>query len=131
MNPYQNLKKANQLTQANDIMAKITPLHRNIILVNMEKGSRKTVGGVILADDNGKDEGIRPRWAQVYSVGPENNDVQAGQWVLMQHGRWTTECHWVDPETKDTFKYWLGDPDGILGVQSEVPPGVTPTFTME
>jgi NADPH:quinone reductase-like Zn-dependent oxidoreductase len=40
-------------------------------------------------DDDGKEQGIHPRWGRVYAVGAKQEDVTVGQWVLVAHGRWT------------------------------------------
>jgi len=40
-------------------------------------------------DDDGTQEGIHPRWAKVYAIGNEQEDVSVGQWVLVAHGRWS------------------------------------------
>jgi hypothetical protein len=50
---------------------------------------RITTGGIVLLGDNGKSSGIRPRWAQVYAVGPKQTDVCVGEWICVAHGRWT------------------------------------------
>ena len=50
---------------------------------------RITTGGIVLLNDNGKGTGIRPRWGQVYAVGPDQKDVKIGQWICVAHGRWT------------------------------------------
>lgn len=98
-------------------MQTLTPLRKNIFLVNLDHGERKSIGGVIIMDDNGKQEGIRPRWAEVFSVGPEQLDVKPGDRVLMQHGRWSLS---QDVELNgETVRVWLGDPDGILGVETK------------
>jgi hypothetical protein len=55
----------------------------------MHFGERNLGSGVILLNDDEKTAGIRPRWARVYSVGPDQKDVKPGQWVLIEHGRWT------------------------------------------
>lgn len=68
---------------------RLVPLYDNIIVHNMMFDERFTTGGIVLLDDDGKSSGIRPRWAQVYSVGPDQKDVRVGQWVLVEHGRWT------------------------------------------
>ena len=55
----------------------------------MHFGETKTAGGIILTDDDGTESGIHPRWAKVYAVGKEQDDVQVGQWLLIAHGRWS------------------------------------------
>ena len=40
-------------------------------------------------DDDMTTQGICPRWAQVYAVGPEVVDVKVGDYVMVAHGRWS------------------------------------------
>ena len=49
----------------------------------------KSKGGIILIDDDGSQSGIHPRWAKVYAIGKEQDDVTIGEWVLVAHGRWS------------------------------------------
>ena len=67
----------------------ITPLKKRVLVSNMHFGETKTAGGIILTDDDGTESGIHPRWAKVYAVGNEQDDVQVGQWLLVAHGRWS------------------------------------------
>ena len=55
----------------------------------MHFGERKSAGGIILMDDDGTEGGIHPRWAKVYAVGNQQEDVTVGQWVMVSHGRWS------------------------------------------
>jgi len=71
------------------IHGKVVPLGDNIIVSDMNFEYRVTTAGIILPSDDGKDSGIRPRWAKVYAVGPEQNTITPGQWILVSHGRWT------------------------------------------
>lgn len=68
---------------------KIVPIHKNILVYDMYFGEQVTKSGIVIMDDDGKDSGIHPRWAKVYSVGPENVDVIPDQWILISHGRWS------------------------------------------
>jgi co-chaperonin GroES (HSP10) len=67
----------------------ITPLKKRVLVSDMHFGETKTAGGIILTDDDGTESGIHPRWAKVYAVGKEQDDVQVGQWLLIAHGRWS------------------------------------------
>ena len=67
----------------------IKPLGKRVLVTNMRFGERKTRGGLILLDDDGKESGIHPRWCQAYAVGPKQEDVAVGQWLLVAHGRWS------------------------------------------
>jgi len=68
---------------------KLRPLHDEVIVRDMEFSERKLDSGIILLDDNKKSEGIRPRWAEIYAVGPEQKEYKVGQWICVAHGRWT------------------------------------------
>jgi co-chaperonin GroES (HSP10) len=96
---------------------KLRPLRDNVILTNLERGERKSMGGIIIPDDDGKDTGIRARWGQVYAVGPEQKDVKVGEWILMQHGRWTVGAD-LKLEGSEKFRFWRADPKGILGIST-------------
>lgn len=67
----------------------IHPLTDSIIVSDMVFDERITSGGIVLLNDDMKSAGIRPRWAKVYAVGPEQKDIQVGQYILISHGRWT------------------------------------------
>ena len=67
----------------------IKPLNKRVLVCRMRFGEVKTRGGIIMLDDDGKGLGIHPRWCQVYAVGPKQEDVKVGQWLLVAHGRWT------------------------------------------
>ena len=67
----------------------IIPVKDSILVTDMNFKERFTSGGIIIPKDDGKSSGIRPRWAEVYAVGPKQHDVQVGDWVCVAHGRWT------------------------------------------
>jgi co-chaperonin GroES (HSP10) len=67
----------------------ITPLKKRVLVSDMHFGETKTAGGIILTDDDGTESGIHPRWAKVYAVGKEQEDVRVGEWLLIAHGRWS------------------------------------------
>ena len=68
------------------------PMPNDIIVINLEKGIQKTKGGIILSDDNGKEAGIRSRWAQIYRVGKNITDplLKVGNWILIDHAHWSS-----------------------------------------
>jgi co-chaperonin GroES (HSP10) len=108
------------------IKGTVTPL-RNVVLVsNLEQGARMTTGGIFLLDDNMKENGIRARWGQVYAVGPEVDDLKAGDWVLVRHGRWTFG---MDVEQEDgtvTQVHRVEYPDSVELVSDEFPLDIKP-----
>ena len=55
MNEFQNLKvKTISQRKRNNMGESLRPLHDTIILTNLEVGERKSAGGIIIADDDGK-----------------------------------------------------------------------------
>lgn len=104
----------------------LRPLHDWIIVSDMNFESRMTSAGIILHSDNGTTAGIRPRWGQVHSIGPEQQDVQVGQWVCVAHGRWTRGVRIEDAQGEHTVRRI--DPEDILLVSDE-PPGADDTMS--
>lgn len=74
----------------------LRPLRDGVIVKDMNFDERRTSSGIVLVSDDGKNSGIRPRWAEVYAVGPEQQDITVGQWILIEHGRWTRGVHIED-----------------------------------
>jgi co-chaperonin GroES (HSP10) len=97
----------------------LKPLKDSIIVTDMEFKGRQLSSGIILPSDNGKADGIRPRWGQVYAVGPEQKDVTPGQWICVAHGRWTRGLDIQDDEGVKTIR--RVDPNDILLVSDEHP----------
>ena len=95
----------------------LKPLNDVIIVSDMVFDERITTGGIVLLNDNGKGTGIRPRWGQVYAVGPDQKDVQVGQWVCVAHGRWTRGIDIEDETGKTTLRRI--DPKDILAVSND------------
>jgi co-chaperonin GroES (HSP10) len=96
----------------------LRPLNDTVIVADMVFDQRITTGGIILLNDNGKGTGIRPRWAQVYAVGPDQLDVRVGDWILVAHGRWTRGLEIEDESGERTLR--RVDPKDIL-LQSDEP----------
>jgi hypothetical protein len=92
----------------------IQAIHNHVIVSDMAFDERLSRGGIWLANDNGTGNGIRPRWGRVYTVGPEQKEIQAGQWVLVAHGRWTRGLDIEDESGKRTIRKI--DPNDILMV---------------
>ena len=97
----------------------ITPLRDGIIVEDMKFGMQTTSKGLIILDDNGSNHGIKPRWARVYSVGPDQKDISVGQYILVEHGRWTRGIEIVDPETGEETVVRKVDNENILLVSDE------------
>ena len=99
--------------------SQIHPLSNSVIVSEMIFDQRITSSGIILPNDNGTGSGIRPRWGQVYAVGPEQTDVTVGQWICVAHGRWTRGIDIEDESGKKTLRRI--DPNDILMV-SDIQP---------
>lgn len=97
----------------------LRPLHDWVLVADMPFTERLTSGGIILPNDNGRGTGIRPRWAQVYAVGPVQTDVGPGQWICVAHGRWTRGIDIDDGHGTKTLRRI--DPNDILLVSDHEP----------
>jgi co-chaperonin GroES (HSP10) len=71
------------------VLGTIKPLHDRVFVSEMEFGAQKTASGIVIPTANGKVTGITPRWGKVWAIGPDQKDVKVGEWVLVEHGRWT------------------------------------------
>lgn len=100
-------------------ITQLRPLHDWVLVCDMTFTERLSSGGIILPNDNGKGSGIRPRWGQVYAVGPAQKDVQQGHWICVAHGRWTRGIDVDDGEGTKTIRRI--DPNDILLVSDEQP----------
>ena len=85
----------------------------------MHFGMLKTKSGLILPDDDGTAAGTHPRWAKVYSIGPEQKDLEIGQWVLVAHGRWTRGI--ILEENNQDMDVRMVDENDILLMTDEEP----------
>jgi co-chaperonin GroES (HSP10) len=98
---------------------KIRALHDDVIVKDMDFGEQITAGGIVIQSDDAKVHGIKPRWAQVYKVGPDQTDVYPGQWILIEHGRWTRKVKIDDGDgAKEIQKVEV---KSILAVTDEKP----------
>lgn len=77
---------------------KIRALHDWVIVSDMDFGEMVTSSGLVIQSDNAKAHGIKPRWGKVYCIGPDQKDVKVGDWILVEHGRWTRAMHINDGE---------------------------------
>ena len=122
MNPYQNLKVKEQNLNTEDDM-KLKPIHDKVIVTDLQHGEQKTKAGLIILDDSTTDagaRGIKPRWARVHATGPKQKDVKVGDWILLEHGRWSLG-QVLDIEGEDSLRIWLADHKAILAVSDELP----------
>lgn len=82
----------------------ITPLYDTILVSDMEFDNRTLNSGLILLNDNMKSQGIRPRWAKVFAIGPDQHDVNVGQWIMVSHGRWSRGINIEDENGEHTIR---------------------------
>jgi hypothetical protein len=89
------------------------PIKENVFVTDLDSGPHLTAGGIIIPDDNGMERGIRPRWGRVWAVGPEVQGVEVGEWVFVEHGRWTLS---IDLDLPDgVVRVWKVDwPEAVL-----------------
>ena len=100
----------------------LKPLTDNVIVIDMNFGEQITNSGIVIQSDNGKAHGVHPRWAKVYAVGPEQKDVSVGQWVLVEHGRWTRSFNVDDGDSEKELR--MIETESILMYSNDKPDGV-------
>ena len=105
-----------------ELDGEIKPLKNNIIVTDMSFEARQLSSGIVLLGDDGKTDGIRPRWARVYAVGPEQQDVRVGQWVLVEHGRWSRGLKIVKDGEEIVIR--RADPEAIIFVSNDQPDSI-------
>jgi len=96
---------------------KLKPLYDTVIVSDMQFDERISQGGIVILNDDMKDSGIRPRWAKVYAIGPDQKDIQVGQYILISHGRWTRGVKIDDGQGVKTIR--KVDNNDILMVSDE------------
>lgn len=105
------------------IQGTLTPIGNRVIVSNMYFGEQRTKGGLIINDDDGKTRGIYPRWGQVHSKGPDNDDAYGvGDWVLVEHGRWTRSV--MIDEGNGEIELRMVEAESILAYSDTKPEGV-------
>lgn len=99
---------------------RIRPILDHVLVQDMDFGEQKTKNGIIIVDDDGKLHGIKPRWGKVYAVGPKQEDVKEGDWVLVEHGRWTRGVE-LETENGDSINLRRIEPKSIMLKSSDKP----------
>jgi len=102
------------------------PIKDNVFVTDLDSGPRKTPHGILIPDDNMTERGVRPRWAKVWRVGPDVTEIEAGEWVLVEHARWTNA---IDLELSDRIiRVWRVDwPKAVLIAVPDDPREFQPT----
>jgi co-chaperonin GroES (HSP10) len=108
------------------VQGTLNPLHDKVFVSDMEFGEQKTASGIFIPSDNAKSSGVHPRWGRVFAIGPDQKHVAVGEWVLVEHGRWTRT---VEYQTTDgaVIEIRMVDNDAILVAADEKPSDVDRT----
>jgi len=89
-------------------------------MVKVASGHRVLASGILLPDKDMELSGIRPRWFKVESIGPLVKFIEEGQFVFVEHGRWSNEMK-ILQKGGDTTSVWLLDNEKCLLV-SDIDP---------
>jgi len=103
----------------NIVKGKLRPIRNHVLVSDMSFEEQQTSSGIIIQSDDGKTHGVKPRWAQVWAVGPEQTDVKVGEWIYVEHGRWTRGIKVEYDETQTVVR--KVDADAILLTADERP----------
>jgi len=104
----------------NKVIGELRPLKDKIFVCDMHFDEEVTDSGIVLQSDDGKGEGIHPRWCRVYAVGDEQEDVQVGEWLLLEHARWSRGITYVQ-DNGEEIELRMADNKAILLVSDEKP----------
>ena len=97
----------------------IRAIKDDVIICDMDFGEITTASGIVLRSDNGQAHGVKPRWGLVYRVGPLQTEVSEGQWILIEHGRWTRKVKIKDSQGEKEIQ--KVEVKSILAVSDERP----------
>lgn len=102
------------------VRGKINPIRDTVLVSDMDFDARTTRTGIFLLNDDGKEQGIRPRWGRVWAIGNEQKEFKVGDWVLVEHGRWTRGIKVETDDGAETVVRKI-DNDCVLAVADERP----------
>lgn len=103
---------------------KLRAVGNRVLVKDMHFGEQKTASGLIINNDDGKTRGIYPRWGKVYNKGPDNNDdYKVGDWILVEHGRWTRGIKIETPED-GKIEVRMVEAESVLAYSDEKPSDV-------
>jgi hypothetical protein len=89
------------------------PLKNHVFVTDLDRGPHLTAGGIFLPDDNFTEQGVHPRWGRVCYVGPEVDDLRPGEWIYVEHARWTNEIELALPT--GVIRMWRVEyPESVL-----------------
>ena len=99
------------------VKGRLKPIRDNVLITDMNFEGRVSKGGIVILSDDGKTEGVRHRWGRVWAIGPEQKDVKVGEWILLEHGRWTRGLEIEDESGEFTLRKI--DPECIMMISDE------------
>jgi len=102
------------------VVGKIVPIRDKVLVSDMNFDSQKTLSGITIPSDNGKVHGIHPRWAKVFAVGNEQKEIKVGEWILIEHGRWTRSIEY-ELENGEVIELRMVDNSAIMMSADEPP----------
>jgi co-chaperonin GroES (HSP10) len=109
------------------VVGKIVPLSNKVLISDMNFEGQRTRSGIIVPSDNGKVNGIHPRWGRVWAIGPEQTDVKVGEWILIEHGRWTRGVE-HELENGEIIELRMVDNNAIMMSADEPPADIMLAF---
>jgi len=101
------------------VKGKLRPLRNTVLVSDMSFEEQTTASGIVIQSDDGKSHGVKPRGARVWSIGTEQNEVKLGEWIYIEHGRWTRGIK-VEEDGKEIVIRRV-DTDAILLQSDEKP----------
>jgi len=103
-------------------MIDIKPINDKVLAKLKEPMGETTQskGGVFVMENHQSEKFIRPRWFEVTHIGPEQIDVTPGQFVLVEHGRWSRGID-INGTHREEDKLFLIDNDAMLMVSDDDP----------
>lgn len=104
------------------VASNFRPIKKTILVSEIESGMQYR-NGIIIPDDDMKERGIHARWAKVAAIGPDVYDIEVGDWVLVEHGRWGRGIEMCIAGVEATYRNV--DFDDLYVVQKEKPEGIT------
>ena len=104
----------------NTMEGKPRAIGNRVLVTDMYFGEQMSKGGIVVTNDDGQTRGIYPRWAKVYSKGPDNHDeYKVGQWILVEHGRWTRAFKLDDGNGPQDYR--MVETESVLAFADEKP----------
>jgi co-chaperonin GroES (HSP10) len=101
------------------VKGKVRPIRDHVLVTDLQEEGIQLKSGIYIPSQDGKTSGIKPRWAKVYAIGPEQKDVSIGEWIYVSHGRWTRGIK-IEEDGKELTLRRI-DSDDILIKSDELP----------